>query len=138
MMTDAQRAWSAQTPQNLAALVRGLKSFEHTQFAMDTREDVDGPFCRASVIYRENGDIVFQLFPHARGFPTGADPGRAFLADALEVYFGSLDRFSASHIPELSSWAVRAKGLAETPMYDKDHHIYGFLSYLNQPLADLQ
>lgn len=136
-MTPQTRTPSPTTARALAHFTRGLKSFEHTEFSMAPREDVEGQFCNATIVYRANGDVIFQLFPRTKKFPAGAEAGREFLADALEVYFDSLDRFSASYVHELSSWAVRAELLAETPTYNREHHVYGFLSYLNQALADL-
>ena len=136
-MTDVQQAWSRQTPQNLALFARGCASFRETDFYMDEREDLEGPLCNVTVVFKEHGDVVFQLFPKTRKWPRGEAEGRGLLADLLDVYFGDLGRFAGSHVPELGSWAVRARGLAELPSYVKEHHVYGFAAYVNAALDEL-
>jgi len=135
--TAAQKPASPDLLRKLENFGKGLRSFEKTEFSMDPREDLEGEFCKVTVVFRPNGDVIFQLFPKGRKWPKGEREGRELVGDLLEVYFDSLERFSGSHVPELDSWAVRAEGLASMPTYDKEHHVYGFARYLNQSLADL-
>lgn len=136
-MTDAQMAWSGQAARNLERFVRGCRSFKDTEFRVDEREELQGPLCDLTVVFKDDGDVVFQFFPKTRKWPKDAGAGRAFLADLLEVYFGDLARFSGAHVPELGSWAVRARGLTALPSYNRDHHVYGFASYVNTALDEL-
>ena len=114
----------------------GVRTFAKTEFSTEPREEMQGQFCDITVVFRENGDVIFQLFPK-RKWPADVAGGRQLLSDLVEVYFTDTSRFSASWVPELSSWGLRAAGLAETLTYDKDHHVVGFATFINQALADL-
>jgi histidine ammonia-lyase len=61
-----------------------------------------------------------------------------FLAIAVADWYGSTDRFSASFVPELSSWALRARGLANIPPFQREHHVHGFVSLIDNALALLR
>ena len=116
----------------LQNLEKGADSFSRTQFSLDEREELIGSLCAATIVYKEDGDIIFQLV-HKRGrWPQGM---AELLGDAVAHWFGSTDRFSASFIPELSSWAMRARGLAHTPPFRREHHVHGFVSFLDNALA---
>jgi len=113
----------------------GVRAFQKTQFSLEPREELEGQYCNVTVVFR-GSDVIFQLFPK-RKWPKTTNEGRALLSELVDVYFGDTSRFSASWVPELSSWALKASGLSETLSYDKDHHVYGFAAYINQALADL-
>lgn len=116
----------------LDSFARGLKSFEKTEFALDPREVFEGDICDVHAVYKGD-DIIFQLFPKRRARVLTRD----LVAEAVDVWFGSTERFSGSYIPELESWALRARGLAALPSYDREHHVVGFATYLNEALAAL-
>jgi len=120
----------------LGQFERGLESFNRTQFAIEPREEFEGKFCDITVVFRENGDVVFQIFPKKK-WPRDVGDGRALLTDMVMIYFGGLDRFSASYISELSSWGLIARDLTGMISYDKEHHVAGFARFVNQALADL-
>lgn len=136
-MTGTHQTPGAQTVRDLANLRRGLKTYEQTEFSTEPREELIGDLCDVTVVFRANGDVIFQLFPKTKKWPRDSAAARALLGDLLEVYFDSLDNLAGSDVPELKSWAVRAEGLASRLSYDKEHHVYGFARYLNQALADL-
>ncbi len=121
----------------LAHFEAGLKAFERTEFALEPREEIEGQLCDVTVVDRENGDVVFQIFPKRKWPMKSKDNGRALLSQMVEVYFGDTERFSASWVPELKSWALRARGLRDVVSYDRAHHVVGFAAFINQALADL-
>lgn len=114
----------------------GLRTFAKTEFSTEPREEMQGQFCDVTVVFRENGDVIFQLFPK-RKWPQDLQAARALLSELVDVYFTDTSRFSASWVPEVSSWGLRAAGLSEMLSYDKDHHVIGFATFINQALADL-
>lgn len=122
------------TTEMLEQFKKGIESFQHTSFSLDPREDFEGDHCSATAVYRENGDIVFQLFP-VKPWGTG-ESARALVTDLVETYFGSTDHFAAAPTPELDSWAVKAIGLANKVGYTREHHVVGFLLFINIFLAD--
>lgn len=110
---------------------KGLKSFETTQFALDPREVFEGQACDLHVVLKGD-DVIYQIFPKKAEKVT-----HEVLGDLVEVYFGDLSRFSGSYVPELKSWALRAKNIINTPVYNHDYHVAGFARYLNEALAAL-
>jgi hypothetical protein len=121
----------------LTAFSEGVDLFKRAEFSLDAREELKGQFCDVTVVFKPQGDVIFQLFPKKRKLLRGDQDGRVLLSELVEVYFSDTGRFSASWVPELESWALKAARLADTLSYDKDHHVYGFATYINQALADL-
>ena len=134
---------SPELVKDLQTFVRGAAAFAQTEFAVDPREEIDGPFCAVTVVFKRDGDVIFQLFPKKLGtrggggrWPSDEAAARDLLARLIDQHFGSTDRFSAAWTPELKSWAVHAAGLSERATYDKERHVYGFAQYINQALAN--
>jgi len=121
----------------LDAFSAGIDIFKKAEFSLDAREELKGQHCDVTVVFKPRGDVIFQLFPKKRKLLLGDHEGRVLLSELVEVYFTDTNRFSASWVPELKSWALKASDLANTLSYDKDHHVYGFATYINQALADL-
>lgn len=124
---QTQHSWAAA----LLAKFAGSRSLGGTELAVDPRESFEFAALRADVVFKDNSDIIFQVFPNS-GFnwPDGED-GRTFLAEAIEAHFGSTERFSAHYLRELSSWGILASGLAGLPTFAKTFHVDGFLQFLD-------
>lgn len=125
---------------NLANFAKGAESFARTQFALDPREELVGSTCTVVVVFKESGDVIFQVTPKVKKRLLNNEAARALIAEMLDVYFGSLDNLSASYDPEdgIESWAIRYARLARRPAYSKDYHVYGFAQFINQALADIK
>ncbi len=66
---------------------------------------------------RKKDDLVFHFFPLGDGqFP---DDFEGKMAEAFLEVFKLEDRVEASYVPELHSWAARARGFAHTTGNDK-------------------
>ncbi len=137
MIVQAERNEGSFPLRALANFVRGSESFSKTKFSLEPREELIGDACDVTVVYRENGDVIFQLFPKTRNWPADVKAGRELLGELLETYFDKTEGFSGAYAPELKSWAILATRLALTLTYDKEHHVYGFARFLNQALVDL-
>ena len=131
-------ATTASKRELVAAFAAGVETFKRASFSLDTRETLEGEFCTTTAVFKSNGDVIFQLFPVDVKQLGGDDKGRTLLSALVEVYFSVTDRFSADWVPELKSWALKAGGLANTLNYDKQYHVDGFATYVNQALADLK
>ncbi len=118
---------------------RGYVDFQKVEFVPPPpREEIDTDFLRVEVVFRENDDVIFQLFPKTKAFPKDSRLARTFLAEALEAHFGDTTDFEGGYTPELESWAIKAKGLQQHVSYAPEHHIHGFVQLLAAALAELE
>jgi hypothetical protein len=120
----------------LSLLKKGWDSFEEEELYVEPREEYTLTHTRVEVVYKQNGDVVFQLFPQSPSWPP-PDRGREFLAEVIEAHFGSAEFFQASYVPELRSWAVRAVGLSNLTTYDKAFHVEGFVRLVDDTVDAL-
>lgn len=131
---EAAPAWA----DNLRNLFKtGWDSASNEEIVVEPREEVTLKHTRFQVVYREDsGDVIFQVFPESQKWP-GPGEAREFLAAVIEDYFGDTSRFSASYVPELESWGIRASGLLNLPSYDKDFHVDRFLHMMDDTVDAL-
>lgn len=117
--------------ESVEKFVTGFRDFSKREWAVPPREEYElTKNLRADVVFRDDGDVIFHLFSNT--FPSDT---RTFLADLIEQHFGSTDRFSASAVPELKSWAILAHGLQNLPAYEHDFHVRAFLGRVAQAFA---
>lgn len=128
--------WAGQMAQHLRS---GYDDFARTEFeAPPPREVFEDERAKLEVIFREDGDVIFQIFPKVKGFPVGERLGRTFLAEAIEAHFGSTDSFEGGFTEELGSWAVKAKGLQGRLGYKPEYHVLGFVEFLVTAIGELE
>jgi hypothetical protein len=117
----------------------GYEDFQRAEFAPPPpREELHSAVLRVEVVYREDGDIIFQLFPNTKAFPADEKLARAFLAEAIDTHFGDTAAFEGGYTPELESWAIKAKNLHTQVSYNHDHHVLGFVHLLMDALTELE
>ena len=91
-----------------------------------------------SVVFpAEGGDVVFHLFPKGKNWPVGQAAQREFLAEAIDMHFGSTAGFAADHMADLSGWAIKGAALENRADYNTERHVEGFLRLLEAGIAEL-
>ena len=134
-MNGAQRsepAWAAEMRGTLASGIK--KGYEEPdELYVEPREEIELRHVKAVVVFRENGDVVFQFFPKDKRWP-GPDSARSFLAEAIQGHFGSTENFAATYTPELDSWAAISRGLTGRVGYSKKFHVDRFLVLIDDAL----
>lgn len=106
------------------------------ELSVEPREEFELQHTDVTVVFKDDGDIIFQFFPQGSKWPVPA-AARDFLAEAIEAHFGSTDRFAASYVPELESWAVKAAGLTTQVSYDKAFHVDRFVHLVDDAVDAL-
>lgn len=109
---------------------------EKDELFVEQRDQFELPGLEVHAVYKENGDVIFQFFSEHPSWP-GPLEARTFLAEVIESHFGDTSRFSASYVPELASWGVRAAGLANIPSFSKDYHVNAFVQLVSDALHSL-
>jgi len=99
---------------------------------VDEREEIEGKNITATVVFKDNNDIVYQLFPSYR------DDFRSILAEAVEIHFGSTDSFKVHEVSELKSWALLAEGVQGRPFYNKDFYVDEFVTLIDMALEEVR
>ena len=117
-MTPAFMADPSRTTVNEAELI-----------SVPPRAEYRGKKFRAEII-RKGDDLIYQFFKVRHSdFQT-------LLAEIIEVHFGKTDDFSAAHVPELESLAIRAKGVCGSPFFNYLHYTEKFLGLVDRCLQE--
>ena len=138
---NRQMPQSAQSPswsdELRSTMAKGWGSHldKEEELGIEPREEVELAHGRAVAVFRDSGDVIFQFFPD-RTWPPQAE-ARQFLAEVIEAHFGDTERFSASYVPELDSWAVKASQLANIVSYDKVFHVDAFIQLVDDTVDAL-
>jgi hypothetical protein len=103
------------------------------QFTIEPRVEFKGKHFTAHVVFRSEGDVIFQFFELPKRFKD-IEP---LLAEAVEGHFGSTDNFALAHVPELKSWALFAKGLQNIALFNQTQHITHFLELIDLALQEV-
>ncbi len=106
------------------------------EVVVEPRESVQCKHVDVTVVMKDDGTIIFQIFPKSRKWPS-PEAARDFLAEVIEAHYGDTDRFSADYVHELKSWAIRAVGLPSLINYDKAFHIDGFIALVDDSVDAL-
>jgi hypothetical protein len=104
------------------------------KFTVEPRLEVKQKNFSAHVVFRSEGDVIFQFFELPKKFKE-FEP---LLAEAVESHFGSTDKFALAHVPELRSWALLAQGLQDTALYSQAQHIDKFLELIDLAIDEVR
>ena len=121
-------------------LREGEEAFTETQMQVDhERLEFRGESTHADIVLRDGNDVIFQIYigPKGQKLPL-PDCIHELVTQALTAHFGTLDRFEGEAIPELRSFAIKARGLRGIPTYKEEFHLAGFLHFLDDCIAELE
>lgn len=113
------------------------------QISTDPREEFKGTHATVTVVFKANGDVIFQLAPVHQDALANSPQTRTLLAEIISFYYGPefLPRFSGdymgTHVPGFHNWAILSRGLANLVTYNVDYHVRGFALYLCEALKEL-
>lgn len=111
---------------------QAIDNFSEEVVTPPPREVIEYGSLSVTVVYREDGDIIFQIFPGPKSpLSKDGEKVRNLLAETIECYFGSTDRFEGSYTDEMKSWALKAVRLSDLPSYNHDYHVVGFVKFLS-------
>lgn len=135
MSTTASPDWASPLRDTMFA---GWNSAQTEEFSVEPRDEFELNHVDMQVVYRHNGDVIYQVFPHQGDthWPSLAD-ARQFLAEVIEAHFGDTRRFSASYVPEVSSWGILAKGLKNIPTFNREFHVDAFVQLVDDAVDAL-
>jgi len=107
-----------------------VEKFNSTEFSTAPRFGYDGKNFEAVIVYRGDGDIIYQLFKVRHG------DFRQLLAEVVEAHFSSTDDFAVDFMKEVLSWGLIARGVRTRPLFNEQHYTGKFLDLLDQVLEE--
>lgn len=115
----------------------GQPAGKPTPIHVDPRDEYKMPKADVTVVFKQNGDVIFQIFPKVNYWPSPKS-ARVFLTELVKAHFGQIDNFQAEWIPLLHSWALKAEGLQNWDSFDRIYHTQRFVTLLNDTLAEME
>jgi hypothetical protein len=120
---------SSDTLKMLQQFNKELKKASQLSITPPETSEFQGKRLNARVV-RKGSDLIFQFFlpKFPADFPT-------LLAEIVESHFGDTDDFKLDNVPELSSYALLAKGILDRPTVRVDYVTTDFLNLLDEVLS---